>query len=266
MELIKGFLEFIKDNSGVISIMVTIFIAVAGRYSKYLKKFKMIKFIIMKSNDSRDYYVFFWNASYQPIYLKDIYYLKILDDGVFSITDVFSSDINNFVKKNIKIVPNKTASKIFNLKFDFLCPQEGYMLKITNYDELAKIGFVGRLNGENRWSVQYGEKMHSNKVGRVINKIDSFLEKVVIISTWLLIIVFSVAIVFVCILKNININDTTILVCICSIFIVLSIIILCLFRKQKMSRELKHKVKEVKKVAQKVNDAKELLFDVGQQL
>ena len=264
MEYIQWFLEFIKDNAGVISIVLTIFMAIVGRYSKHLKKYKVIKYSIMRSSDCKDYYLFFWNASYQPIYSKDIYYLKIIGNGVFGISDVFSSDINISVEKNIKT--NKTDSKTVNIKFDFLCPREGYMLKITNYSESAKIGFVGRLYGEDRWSVQYGEKIHSNKVGRVMNKIDSFLEKIVKGIMLILIIVFSVEIIFVCVLKNININEKTILISMCSIFIVLSIIILCLFKKQKKSYKLKLKIKEVLKIAQKVDDVKELLFDVDQHI
>lgn len=151
------------------------FVAIVGLVltvlSMKFRHVKQIRYYIQENKNEAgeySYLVVFWNSTKEVIDREDLYQLDLIIPKNSKVTTVFSND--QLLLKIGKKKKYKTDDRYERRKLttDFLTPNSGYILKIdTSQKEHEKIGLLGRIKGENKFSVNYYCNLYRSKCERI---------------------------------------------------------------------------------------------------
>lgn len=230
------------------SYVLTIFGTILSVYFANRKQHKFIRYYLAK-NKYNNYIVVFWNASKKVITKEDLYELNLVVPYEAICTVFCSDDIKLRMKKQ---GPSEVLQECINveLEFDYLCPNEGYIISVSNEDEKNdEICFYGRVMEENKYSVYYSENMYNSGIGRVLDKPMEWLS-----------ILFSILLVFIGL--GLLVINKTIMLYVLTGFLFVSVGLMYLIETVRMNHKphsLKRKHKKEYRGYKIVRDARKLI-------
>lgn len=160
--------------------------------------------------------------------------------------------------------------KKLKLSVDFLPPNSGYILKIdTNQVAPKKIGLLGRLKGENKWSVDYYGMTYEKKLGKILDFINKPTDILQVIFSVLSIILFAfIGLVSAGAMIEGKIDEDVmqvyiyeaLFVCCVAICVVLVLSIRDVFKYYKIPSKIKKALKENKSDYEIIKDEKKIFY------